>query len=206
MENNNSGCKVVLCGTPGGKPLYSHTSRGRNYYTFPLHVSRLSGTEDTINIVCSEDLLDMEIPVSSSMLKVTGGLRTFNNKSGVGNKLLVFVYAHEMEFCDDEPGNDVTLTGTLCKTPSLRVTPLGREICDLLIAVNRPYGRSDYLPCICWGKHAREASEYEVGSIVTLEGRIQSRTYIKCTDLGQLEKTAFEVSASEVSRVANPAP
>lgn len=206
MENNNSGCKVVLCGTPGGRPQYSHTSRGRNYYTFPLFVSRLSGTEDTVNIVCSEDLIAVDIPDGSSMLKITGGLRTFNNKSGVGNKLLVFVYAHEMEFCEDEPANEVSVTGTLCKRPSLRVTPLGREICDLLIAVNRPYGRSDYLPCICWGKQARVASDYEVGSIIRLEGRIQSRTYIKCTDSGQIEKTAFEVSASEVMKIEDPVP
>ncbi len=116
----------------------------------------------------------------------------------MGNKLQIFVYAYELEFCSEEPENQIFLSGALCKEPKLRVTPLGREICDLLVAVNRPLGRSDYLPCICWGQTAREASGFGVGQDVEIDGRIQSREYIKVIDGAQLTKTAFEVSAMEI--------
>ncbi|MFB0920809.1 MAG: single-stranded DNA-binding protein, partial [Oscillospiraceae bacterium] len=135
------------------------------------------------------------------MLRVTGELRSYNNKSGVGNRLLIFVYANELEFCDGEPENLISLRGTVCKQPSLRMTPLGREICDILLAVNRPFGRSDYLPCISWGQNAREASLWNVGDTIELEGRIQSRSYIKSADSGQVKKVAYEVSASSVDKI-----
>ena len=201
MEMNTIGNTTRLCGSVDGKANFSHISRNRKFFIFPLRVPRLSGAEDVINVVCDEEKMrSIEID-DSAMLRVTGELRSYNNKSGVGNRLLIFVYANDLEFCDEEPENTVTLRGTVCKQPSLRMTPLGREICDVLVAVNRPFGRSDYLPCISWGQNAREASLWSVGDAVELEGRIQSRNYIKNVDGRQVKKTAYEVSASFIERV-----
>ena len=127
-----------------------------------------------------------------------GELRSFNNKSGEGARLVITVFAKEIILCDDEDCNVIRLIGTLCKKPNLRTTPMGRDICDLMLAVNRKYGRSDYLPCIAWGIKAREAADWDVGTTVSLEGRIQSRTYIKLIDDVPVEKTAFEVSVIEI--------
>ncbi|MEG1316736.1 MAG: single-stranded DNA-binding protein, partial [Oscillospiraceae bacterium] len=171
MEERRVESSVTLCGTLDGRPEYSHTNHNKRFYTFPLKVVRLSGIDDVLNIVCTEELLSEIEPDNSEMLKITGELRSYNNKSGVGNKLVIFVYAHTLEFCNEEPQNNVWLCGTLCKRPNLRATPLGREICDLLIAVNRPYGHSDYLPCICWGQNAHEAALWEVGDSLELDGR-----------------------------------
>lgn len=201
MEKNITGNITRLCGSVDGKANFSHISRNRKYYVFPLRVARLSGAEDVINVVCDEEKLSVLEVDGSRMLRVTGELRSYNNKSGVGNKLIIFVYATEIEFCDEEPENYITLKGTICKQPVLRMTPLGREICDLLIAVNRPFGRSDYLPCISWGQNAREAASWNVGDTVVLEGRVQSRNYIKNVDGQQVQKTAFEVSASSIEKV-----
>jgi len=189
------GNTVTLCGAVGAGPVISHYVRDRRFFTFPLIVVRLSGAEDKINIICSEELLWTEIPEDCTCLKVTGEVRSHNNKTGVGNRLQIFVYAEKLEFCNEEHCNLVELTGTICKEPKPRVTPLGREICDVLLAVNRPMGRSDYLPCICWGRNARTAAGLGVGSQIHLAGRIQSREYIKMTDEGQVTKTAFEISA-----------
>ena len=131
-------------------------------------------------------------------LCVTGQLRSFNNRRGEWAKLVITVFAKELCLCREEDSNFVQLSGTLCKAPNLRTTPMGRDICDLMLAVNRHYGRSDYLPCICWGLRAREAAQWGVGTKLQLEGRIQSRRYIKLTEEGPLEKTAFEVSVTDI--------
>lgn len=201
MEKSTIGNTTRLCGCVEEKAHFSHISRNRKFYVFPLRVARLSGAEDVINVVCDEEKLSAIEPDGSSMIRVTGELRSYNNKSGVGNRLIIFVYANDIEFCDEEPENLITLRGTICKQPSLRMTPLGREICDLLVAVNRPFGRSDYLPCITWGQNAREASSWNVGDTVILEGRVQSRSYIKNVDGQQVKKTAFEVSASSIEKI-----
>ena len=201
MEKSTTGNTTRLCGSVDEKASFSHISRNRKYFSFPLRVPRLSGAVDVINIVCDEEKMRAIEPDGSSMLRVTGELRSYNNKSGVGNRLIIFVYANELEFCDGNPENSIFLRGTVCKTPSLRMTPLGREICDILLAVNRPFGRSDYLPCISWGQNARDASQWNVGDTIELEGRIQSRSYIKSSESGQVKKTAYEVSASSVEKV-----
>ena len=139
---------------------------------------------------------------NSGKLWVEGQLRTFNNRRGQGAKLVITVLARQLGFCDGEDENLVQLTGTLCKAPNLRTTPMGRDICDLMLAVNRHYGRSDYLPCICWGLKAREAAQWNVGTQLRLQGRIQSRNYIKLTEDGPVEKTAFEVSVTEIAPVS----
>ena len=190
---------VRLCGVIAGRPVFSHSSRNQDFYTFPLEVQRLSGNTDTLNIIIrKEQLQELETEEYSKLL-VTGELRSFNNRRGQGAKLIITVFARELELCDEEDINEVLLHGTICKEPNLRCTPMGRDICDLMLAVNRRCGRSDYLPCICWGQNARLASLWGVGTVIELTGRIQSRNYIKLTESGPVEKTAFEVSVTELS-------
>ncbi len=187
-----------LRGTMADVPRFSHSGRGEDFYQFPIVVSRLSGATDTINIIARSCLLD-EIEVKQNCkLCIEGSLRSFNNKSGIGPKLIISVFAREMRFESGEDENTIELRGTICKPPTLRVTPMGREICDLMIAVNRPYGRSDYLPCIAWGLRAREAALWGVGTSVSLNGRVQSRQYTKVIDGESFEKTAYEVSIIDI--------
>ncbi len=188
-----------LCGVMAAAPEYSHSGRGEEFYTFPLETRRLSGAVDRINIVVRRELLSAELE-EASKIRVVGELRSFNNKHGDGARLVITVFARELYFCSDEDENIIRLTGTLCKQPNLRTTPMGRDICDLMLAVNRRYGRSDYLPCITWGLKAREAAGWEVGDHVNLEGRIQSRSYIKLIDGEAYERTAFEVSVVEIEK------
>lgn len=202
MDENLKINSVVLRGVLAGAVEFSHESRGEKFCRFPLEVERLSGAVDRLNVIARQELLSALDLNEREKLCVRGELRSFNNKSGVGSRLVISVFARELVFEDGEDANLVELTGTLCKTPNIRVTPMGREICDLMLAVNRRYGRSDYLPCIAWGMLAREVAEWAVGDRVTLSGRIQSRRYIKLGEGGeQLEKVAFEVSISEAERL-----
>lgn len=188
-----------LCGSMCGSPVYSHSSRAQQFYIFPMEVERLSGNRDIINIVVRQEQLAELALDGSGKLWVEGQLRSFNNRHGQGAKLVITVLAKELGFCEGEDENIVQLTGSLCKPPNLRTTPMGRDICDLMLAVNRHYGRSDYLPCICWGLKARDAALWPVGTQLKLQGRIQSRNYIKLTEEGPVEKTAFEVSVTEIA-------
>ena len=191
-----------LCGVMAAKPVYSHSSRGQQFYTFPLEVLRLSGNCDTLNIIARPEQLAAVEAAERERICVIGQLRTFNNRHGEGAKLVITVFAREIYLTDEDDCNLVQLTGTLCKAPNLRCTPMGRDICDLMLAVNRHYGRSDYLPCICWGVKAREAEAWGVGTQLRLEGRIQSRRYIKLSEDGAVEKTAFEVSVTDAEELA----
>ena len=197
MEANNY---ARLCGVMAAAPAFSHSSRGLDFYHFPLTVERLSGNTDTLNVLLRREQLAALEPDGQGKLCVTGEVRSFNSRRGTGARLVITVLARELCFCDEEDSNLVRLRGTLCKPPNLRSTPLGREICDLMLAVNRHYGRSDYLPCICWGLSAREAAGWEVGTPLLLEGRIQSRDYIKLTEEGPVRRTAYEISATQVRR------
>lgn len=193
---------IKLCGTAAAAPIFSHASRGQQFYCFPLEIRRLSGNTDTVNIVLRREQLGQLGSAKGEQLCVTGQLRTYNNRRGDGAKLVITVLAKELYLCDEPDENLVCLTGTICKEPNLRVTPMGRDICDLMLAVNRHNGRSDYLPCICWGLKAREASQWTVGTSLRLEGRLQSRNYIKLTETGAVERVAFEVSVTEAQRLA----
>ena len=198
MDELNITNYAELCGIIAASPVFSHSSRGESFYTFPMEIERLSGVFDTVNIIARSALLESIELKEADKICVLGELRSFNNKSGQGAKLVITVFAKEIIFCDGEDSNIIRLIGTLCKKPNLRTTPMGRDICDLMLAVNRKYGRSDYLPCIAWGLKAREAADWDVGTTVSLEGRIQSRTYIKLIDDVPSEKTAFEVSVIEI--------
>lgn len=204
MDRNGENNQVQLCGVMAGRPQYSHSSRGQEFFSFPLEIQRLSGTSDTVNVVLRQSQLAALEAEDAPRLLVRGQLRSFNNHRGEGARLVITVFARELSFTQEPDGNGVFLQGVLCKTPNLRCTPMGRDICDLMLAVNRPYGRSDYLPCICWGSRAREAARWAVGDTVELEGRIQSRPYIKLTDEGPVQKVAFEISAAEIQRLPPP--
>lgn len=196
MEQANNSAE--LTGTLGARPEYSHTGRDRDYYVFPLEVERLSGAVDTVNVIVRREMLAQLEVDEYPRLRVRGELRSFNNKSGKGNKLVITVFAREMELTDDGDENRIMLTGTLCRKPTFRTTPMGREICDMMLAVNRKYGRSDYLPCIAWGRNAEKAAGLDVGDSLSLSGRIQSRKYLKAEESGTTEKTAYEVSVTEL--------
>ena len=194
MDESYTNNRAELRGVLAAAPAFSHTSRGERFYVFPLETRRLSGTADTINVIARESLLRSAEVLEAGRLYVAGELRSFNNKSGVGAKLVISLFAREIAFDEGEDMNYVSLEGTVCKPPTLRCTPLGREICDIMLAVNRRCGRSDYLPCICWGRRAREYSQLQVGDRLSLTGRIQSRPYIKLIEGEPVEKVAYEVS------------
>lgn len=201
LEEKRANNSVLLCGTLGGKAIYSHSSRDEKYFTFPLNIDRLSGAVDTINIIAREDLINSLIIEECEKIIVKGELRSFNNKSGVGNRLIITVFAREIEFGYGNDHNDVELTGVICKPSIYRKTPMGREICDIMLAVNRRYGRSDYLPCIVWGQNAVKASGWTIGSRVSIMGRIQSRKYIKAIGNESREKTVYEISAISIELI-----
>lgn len=198
VQENNT---VRLCGTMAGPPVYSHSVRGQAFYVFPLEVKRLSGSSDVLNVVLRPEQLAETEAAETGRILVKGELRSYNNRRNEGAKLVLTVLARELSLTDEPDDNHVSLTGTLCRAPNPRVTPLGRDICDLLLAVNRRSGRSDYLPCICWGLQAREASRWTVGTVVHLEGRFQSRAYIKLAADGLLRRVAYEVSAAEAAPI-----
>ena len=194
MEQNQN--YVELWGTVDGECVLSHENHAQRFYKFPLRVERLSGQCDLPIIIVNEQtasLLSVGEPV-----RITGQLRSFNNKSGQGSRLIITVFAQTVEPGDGTPFNRILLSGILCKQPTLRRTPLGRSICDIILAVNRRYGRADYLPCIAWGQVALQVAEMSVGERLTLEGRVQSRTYTKLLDTGAEERTAFEVSIMQL--------
>lgn len=190
--------EAVLLGRATGEPRPSHANHGVTYFLFPLEVERLSGAVDTLNVICSQELL-AECPVTpGESYRARGEVRSFNNRSGVGSRLVITFFAKSLEPTEGGNDNRLELTGVLCKEPNLRRTPLGREICDLLLAVNRRYGRADYLPCITWGALARSCGELEVGDRVSLTGRLQSRTYRKVLGDREEERVAYEISVIEL--------
>ena len=192
MEGTNN--VVEICGSIAEKPKFSHMGGSENYFSFPLEIERLSGFIDTVNVIVRQEMLEKLEIGDCRHLAVLGELRSFNNKRGDGSRLVISVFAKEMCFTDEDDKNIVRLSGAVCKKPNLRKTPMGRQICDIMLAVNRRYGRSDYLPCIAWGRLAESMSELGVGDTITLEGRIQSRKYIKTENGVSTERTAYEVS------------
>lgn len=187
--------RILLRGELAQLPAFSHENHGRRFDRFALRVARLSGTVDVLSVIVPEQTLCALDPSGGELLEVTGQLRSFNNRSGAGHKLIISVFCDELRACDGAPDNQVQLTGALCKPPVFRRTPLGREICDIMLAVNRAYHRADYLPCILWGRTAREVAELPVGARLHVEGRLQSREYIKTLPDGSEKRVAFEVSA-----------
>jgi len=189
MEND-----IILHGRLDGSPHISHSNHGETFWSFPLAVSRLSGTADRLNVLTPDRLMAACPLTAGDQVSVRGEVRSFNNRSGQGSRLVITVLARTLVREEGEDDNRLTLAGTLCKPPVFRCTPLGRNICDMMLAVNRRYGRADYLPCISWGTLAHRCAALSVGDSVKLEGRLQSRTYTKNTGDSVEERTAFEVS------------
>ena len=192
---------ISLVGQVGQQPVRSHENHGVVYYRFPLHVCRLSGAEDILNVVVSEILLRKTDIEEGDLLAISGEVRSYNNRSGMGSKLVITVYARSLELGDGEHKNELVLAGVLCKPPVVRRTPLGREICDMMLAVNRKYGRADYLPCIAWGGLAQWCGGLDVGDGLKLSGRLQSRQYTKEENGEVIYRTAFEVSIMTLESV-----
>lgn len=191
--------RIFLRGRLAAPPAPSHVNHGVEYLTLPLSVRRLSGAEDRLNISASQVQLAGLSLEPGAPLAVHGEVRTFNNRSGVGSRLVISVFARDLSQEEGEDENRLELSGTLCKLPSLRSTPLGRTICDMILAVNRRYGRADYLPCIAWGSLAYRCGAMEVGDQLSLEGRLQSRVYTKEVNGQPQERTAFEVSVMSLN-------
>ena len=194
MQSDRNENRILLRGTVEALPAFSHENHGIPYDTLPLTVRRLSGVEDRLQVIAAERQLAPLGLRPGDRLTVRGEVRTFNNRSGEGRRLVVSVFAKELSREDGEDENRLELSGTLCKEPSLRSTPLGRTICDMILAVNRRYGRADYLPCIAWGSLAHRCGELSVGDRIGVSGRLQSRLYTKTVEGRQEERTAFEVS------------
>lgn len=195
MQPSRGENKIELQGQTVGLPALSHHNHGTDYCRLTLSVPRLSGAEDVIQLILPQWQLDRWTPEPGQWVYVEGEVRSYNNKSGMGSKLVITVLVREMMPSSLREGiNRLNLEGALCKPPILRRTPLGRDICDLLLAVNRSYGRADYLPCIAWGSLALACSNLSVGDRLRLEGRLQSRQYRKLTDEGEVTRVAYEVS------------
>ena len=199
IENN----QVSIMGKVASGFTFSHQVHGEGFYLVDVLVKRLSDSEDRIPLMVSERLVDVTQDYEGEYIMVQGQFRSYNRHEEKKNRLVLSVFVRELTFVEEADDsiktNQIFLDGYICKPPVYRKTPLGREIADLLLAVNRPYGKSDYIPCICWGRNARYASAFEVGGHVLIWGRIQSREYIKKLGENETEKrVAYEVSVSKL--------
>lgn len=198
-ENN----KVTIAGTIVSNPDFSHEVYGEKFYIFKLEVKRLSENADIIPVTVSEKFFPILNIEEGKNVLITGQFRSYNNFSAVGNRLLLTVFVRNIEEIDDineyTAPNNIFLNGYICKEPVYRTTPFGREIADILLAVNRAYNKSDYIPCIAWGRNAKYADSLSVGDNISVWGRVQSRDYQKKISEEEVEnKTAYEVSVSKI--------
>ncbi len=199
IENN----RVSIVGEIVSEFKFSHQVFGEGFYTVDVSVNRLSDMTDTIPLLVSERLVDVSKNMIGCIVEASGQFRSYNKPDGTRNKLVLSIFVRDWQILEvnseDGKTNQIYLDGFICKLPIYRKTPLGREISDLLVAVNRPYGKSDYIPCIAWGRNARFASSFEVGKRIQIWGRVQSRDYVKKINETESEKhTAYEVSVSKL--------
>ncbi|MDD3173404.1 MAG: single-stranded DNA-binding protein [Herbinix sp.] len=199
FDNN----QVSIAGEVISDFTFSHDVFGEGFYVLEVVVSRLSNSYDMIPVMVSERLIDVKQDYKGKFVEVLGQFRSYNRHEESKNKLVLSVFAREVKMVDElsegAKPNHIFLDGFVCKPPIYRKTPLGREIADVLLAVNRPYGKSDYIPCICWGRNARFAESFTVGGHVQVWGRIQSREYQKkVTDIDFEKRVAYEVSVSKL--------
>ena len=191
------GCLLAL-------PRFSHENHGHKFYRFTLEVPRLSGTVDLLPVVAEDQILDKMDLTGGCMLTVSGQIRTHNIRENGVRHLLIFVFATDIVCEDGESINEVIVEGPLCKEPIYRRTPLGREICDVMLAVPRIFRRADYLPCILWGRTAHQIAQCHIRDRIRITGRLQSRNYTKLTENGPQERTAYEVSALSAEILPEP--
>ena len=205
FENN----QVSIAGKIASPFVFSHEVFGEGFYLCDVEVERLSDSTDFIPIMVSERLFPVHEDYIGREICVSGQFRSYNRHEESKNRLVLSVFVREISFVEEDniqevKPNHIFLDGYICKPPIYRKTPLGREIADILLAVNRPYGKSDYIPCICWGRNARYAENFHVGNHIQLWGRIQSREYQKKVSETQFEKrVAYEVSVSKLEYIEN---
>ena len=207
METNTNNNLAEVCGVVDDELQFNHEIFGESFYTFTLKIPRLSGTSDRIKVMVSDRLLsELELNVGD-FVEITGQFRSYNSYENGDNKLILTVFAKDIALSDVEVSknpNSLFLNGYVCKEPVYRTTPFGREITDLLLAVNRTYNKSDYIPVIAWGRNARYCKGFHVGDNVKVWGRIQSRDYQKrLSEEDVITKTAYEVSVSKLELVDN---
>lgn len=186
---------ITIRGTLMQLPEFSHENHGRIFYRFTLEIPRLSGTVDLLPVIAEDKLLEGIDPCGGNMITVSGQIRSHNRRTETGRQLLIFVFATAVCAEYGDAINDAILEGFICREPTYRRTPLGREICDVMLAVPRAFRRADYLPCILWGRTAQEISRCHTRDKIRIYGRLQSRIYTKLTDSGAIERTAYEISA-----------
>ncbi len=186
---------ILVRGSLQSLPQFSHENHGRQFYRFILEVPRLSGAIDYLPVIAELETLNEIDPTAGAMLTVCGQIRSHNLRQEGARRLIIFVFASSVTAEDGEPQNDVVVQGALCREPVFRRTPLGREICDVMLAVPRAFKRADYLPCILWGRTAQDISACHTRDCIQIQGRLQSRIYTKITDDGPEERTAYEISA-----------
>ena len=199
FENNN----VEIAGTICSEPIYSHEVYGEKFYTCNMETERLSGYKDIVPLTISDRLFNVGEQLTGYRFRVIGQFRSFNYHAKNRNRLLLNVFVTEIEQLDDNQSglnlNEISLDGYICKEPVYRKTPGDREIADVILAVNRSYGKSDYIPCICWGRNARYISNFNVSTHIKVHGRIQSREYVKRLSETESEtRVAYEVSVSKI--------
>ena len=193
MEQSTN--QITIRGSLVSLPEYSHENHGKRFFRFFLEVPRLSGAVDTLPVVAEEAILNAMDLSGGDMLTVYGQIRSHNQRMDGRRRLLIFIFAASIVCEDGEPINECILEGPLCREPVYRRTPLGRQICDIMLAVPRTFRRADYLPCILWGKTAQLGSHCHTRQRLQVCGRLQSRIYTKLTELGAMEHTAYEISA-----------
>ena len=203
MERLNQNNAVKISGEIVSDFTYDHEMYGEGFYKVFVQVTRISGNLDTIPVMVSDRIIDVNKNLTGEMVAIEGEFRSYSKHLLGANKLLLFVLCKKIEivkYCMNE--DEIFLRGFICKNPIYRKTPFKREISDLLIAVNRYYGKSDYIPCICWGRNARYAAGFEIGDEIVIRGRIQSRTYEKKISDTEFEtRTAYEVSANMIEKI-----
>lgn len=200
MENN----RVLLLGKVVKEPNLSHEVYGEKFYEFSLEVKRLSGSTDIIPVIFSERLLMLDSLITGTIVRLNGQFRSYNNPEDNKSKLVLMVFAREIAItaaAEETDKNDIYLEGFVCKKPNYRQTPFGREISDLLVAVNRAYNKSDYIPCIAWGRNAKYCESFNVGDKIRVYGRVQSREYEKKDENGiPTKKIAYEISVAKLEK------
>jgi primosomal replication protein N len=206
MEESKCTNSIYLMGEMLSPLKYSHTVYGEGFYNFEMGVSRLSGKMDVLPLTVSERILDFSPVYEGEVFSVTGQIRSYNKRNEDGsNRLLITVFIKEIikePETQQKNANEVTLEGYVCKPTTYRVTPLGREITDMLLAVNRAFNKSDYIPCIVWGRNAKFAKKFVPGNKLAVCGRLQSRDYEKALDSGDIiVRTAFEVSLNNIEQL-----
>lgn len=190
--------QALVRGTLANLPEFSHETGGRRFFRLYLETARLSGAVDRLPVIAPESVLGTLDPSGGGKITVSGSLRSHNLRAEDRRRLLIFLYADQIVAEDGPDLNDITLRGNLCREPVYRKTPLGREICDIMLAVPRAFHRADYLPCILWGRTAQEFAGCRIRDRLCITGRLQSRTYTKLTETGAQERTAYEISALSV--------